>query len=92
MFLLRPYCDCVLSYLCVCGSRDFLVVEGKSSVLKFVKATKTIESSSQPGLLYPGLPDYAERETEDRSGDLLFQMAAQANATIDAEAVTQIEE
>ena len=60
--------------------------------MEFVKTTETIESSSQPGLLNPGLPNYGERRTEDRSGDLFVQMAAQANALVDVDAVTQVDE
>ena len=57
-----------------------------------VKTTDTIESSSQPGLLNSGLPHNAERRTEDRSGDSFVQMAAQANAFMDVEAVTRVDE
>ena len=61
--------------------------------MEFVKTTETIESLlSTRELLYSGLPNYEERQTEDRSGNILEQMAAQAKAQLDAETVTQVDE
>ena len=55
-----------------------------------VKTAETVESLTQPGLLYSGLPNYAERPSEDRSGILLSKVADQAHALLLAElAVTQ---
>ena len=70
---------CSILSLCLCIQSPFFV-EGQPRVWELVKTTNTIESSSQPGLLNSSLPNYAECRTEDRSGDLLVQMAAQANA------------
>ena len=44
---------------------------------------------SQPELLYSDLPNYANRPTEERPGELLVKMAAQATAQAEAEAATQ---
>ena len=60
-----------------------MVVEGQPSVLELVKTTETIESLSQLGLLYSGLPKNATPQTE---------MAAQAKAIVDAIVVTQADE
>ena len=51
---------------------------------------ETIESLTRPGLLFSGLPNFAERPSENRSVVLLEKMADQANALMLAElAVTQ---
>ena len=60
--------------------------------MELVKTTETIESSSQLGMLNSGLPNNAGRGSEDRSGDSFVQMAAQANALVDVDAVTQVDE
>ena len=82
---------CSILSLCLCIQSPFFV-EGQPRVWELVKTTDTIESSSQPRLLNSLLPNYAECRTEDRSGDLLVQMAAQANALMNVEAVTQVDE
>ena len=58
--------------------------------LPVVKTAETIESLTQPELLYSGLPNNAELSSEDRSRILLEKMADQATALMLAElAVTQ---
>ena len=57
--------------------------------LGVVKTAETIESLTQPEFLYPGLKNYAERQSEDRPGTLLESMAGQATALMLAEAATQ---
>ena len=54
-----------------------------------VRTAETIESVSQPELLYSDLPNYANRPTEEWPGELLVKMAAQATAQAEAEAATQ---
>ena len=70
-------------------STALLVVESQH---KCFGISQTIESLSQPGLLYSGLPNNTDRQTDDRSGDLLLKMAAQAKAQAEAEAATQGDE
>ena len=53
---------------------------------------ETIESVTQPGLLYSELTNYAEPQSENRLGTLLESMAEQAKALMLAEAVTQVDE
>ena len=49
---------------------------------------ETIESLSQPGLLYSELTNWGERQSENQPGDLLEQ----AKALMLAEAVAQVDE
>ena len=53
---------------------------------------ETIESVTQPGLLYSELTNYAEPQSENQLGTLLESMAEQAKALMLAEAVTQVDE
>ena len=50
---------------------------------------KTIESLTQPELLYSGLKNYAERQSEDQPGTSLESMADQGTALMLAEAAPQ---
>ena len=53
---------------------------------------ETIESLSQPGLLYSELTNWGERQSENQPGTLLESMAEQAKALMLAEAVAQVDE
>ena len=80
VFLLQPCGDCVLSYVCVCGSRALLVVESRPSVSELVKTTETIENLSQQGLLYKNMENYAENRRGKPEMSMLVEITAEAVA------------
>ena len=70
----------------------FLVVRSRlvcykpaQRIWRVIKTAETIESLTQPGLLYSGLRNYAERPSEDRSGVSVEKVADQAHAPMLAE-------
>ena len=86
-----PDCGCLfLVSLCrgvPCGSKPFGLLQIFQVILGVIETAETIESLTQPELLYFGLK--AERQSEDRPGTLLECMADQATALMLAEAATQ---
>ena len=64
----------------VFGSRALLVVENRPCVLELDKTTETIKSSSQPGQLYSGLPNYSENQRVKFEMSMLDEIAAEAAA------------
>ena len=83
--LLRPCGDCSILSLCLCAFQPFGIERRFSrGELRPLKTAETVESQTQPVLLYAGLPNYAEEQREAARKNMLDEVAAEAARNAEA--------